>query len=103
MVTCMTLPTFPSPMWFLICDGERIALLERPQQEDMFWWSYEVSGLPEVVADVFSTAFWEDVFEVEDARSGVRIPGVFAGQVRPTAPRQRVWLRGFIPHPSEDQ
>ena len=98
MVTANTSLDSHSPQWFVIRDSKRVALLECPRREDMFWWSYEVSELPEVIVDLYTPAFWEDVFEIEDARSGMRIPGVFAGKVRPSAPRQRVWLRGFIPN-----
>jgi hypothetical protein len=64
----------------------------------MFWFSYEVSPLPGAHADAFGPEFWRDVFEVEEAVSGVRIAGVFAGKIQPQGPGDRVWLRGFRPY-----
>jgi hypothetical protein len=91
--------------WYVIHGGKRVALLDHPQIEDMFWWSYQVTALPDSPADLFSPEFWKGVFEVEDLTSGVRIPGVFAGgpSVQPRANGQRVWLRGFYPMEAEPE
>jgi hypothetical protein len=92
----------PDQKWFIIRDGVRVALLERPQQEDMFWFSYEVTTLPDALESVSSPDFWRGVFDVEEDTSRVRVGPVFAGKVRPHAEGERVWLRGFVPYRSTD-
>ena len=87
----------PHQKWFIIRDGVRVALLEHPRQEDMFWFSYEVTALPEAGEPVYAPEFWDSDFGVEDAGSGLRLGGVFAGEVQPRAQGERVWLRGFRP------
>jgi len=85
-----------SQKWFDIRDGVRAALLEHPRQEDMFWFSYEVTALPEAREPVYAPHFWRDVFEVENEWCG-RIRA-FAGKVQPSTRGERVWLRGFGPY-----
>ena len=88
-----------SPRWYVIREGLRAALLEHPRQEDMFWWSYAVTALPQAPGDVYSPEFWQGTTEVEHEGSGFRIRSVYAGRVQPRAQGERVWLRGFIPYP----
>jgi hypothetical protein len=94
-------PIIPDQKWFVIRGGVRAALLEHPRQEDMFWFSYEVTALPEAREPVYAPEFWVGVFEVEYAGSGFRMAGVFAGTVQPRAQGERVWLRGFRPYREE--
>ena len=97
----MSAPIVPDQKWFVVRDGVRAALLEHPRQEDMFWFSYEVTALPEAREPVYAPEFWRDVIEVEEASSGIRVGGVFAGKVQPRAQGERVWLRGFAPYRAE--
>jgi hypothetical protein len=83
--------------WFIIRDGVRAALLERPRQEDMFWFSYEVTALPGAREPVYAPDFWGASVEVENEWGG-RVANVFAGETQPRAPGERVWLRGFVPY-----
>lgn len=88
----------PHQKWFVIRDGVRAALLENPRQEDMFWFSYDVTALPEAREPVHAPEFWRDDFDVEDASSGFRMAHVFAGEVQPRSQGERVWLRGLRPY-----
>lgn len=96
------MPIIPDQKWFIIRNDVRVALLEHPRQEDMFWFSYEVSTLPDAVESISSPEFWRGVFEVEEGISRIRVGPVFAGRVRPRAEGERVWLRGFVPYRSTD-
>ena len=62
----------------------------------LFWFSYEVTALPEAREPVYAPHFWRDVFEVENEWCG-RIRA-FAGTVQPSTRGERVWLRGFGPY-----
>lgn len=83
--------------WFILRDQVRAALLEHPRQEDMFWFSYEVTALPGARESVYVPEFWRDAFEVENEWGG-RVAQVFAGKTQPRAQGERVWLRGFVPY-----
>lgn len=93
----MSTPIDENQKWFVVRGGVRAALLENPRQEDMFWFSYEVTALPEAHESVYTSDFWRDVFEVEN-EWGQRVGNVFAGKVQPRAQGERVWLRGFVPY-----
>jgi len=87
----------PDQKWYVIRGGVRAALLERPRREEMFWFSYEVTALPETPEPVYVAEFWRGNFEVEN-EWGARVEKVIAGFVQPRAPGERVWLRGFRPY-----
>jgi hypothetical protein len=96
-VVTMSAPIDQTQKWFVIRDGVRAARLEHPRQEDMFWFSYDVTALSEARQSVYAPEFWRDVVEVEN-EWGRRVGNVFAGKVQPCAPGERVWLRGFAPY-----
>lgn len=87
----------PHQIWFVVRDGVRAARLERPRFANMFWFSFEVTAMPEARQPVYCAEFWHGTFEVEN-EWGARVANVWAGTVQPRAPGERVWLRGFRPY-----
>lgn len=79
---------------FVLRNGQRIVLLDEPEVDDMFWYSFRTHGLSPVCSREDFASLWNRELEVEDPRLGVKYGGVIAASPFPSIMGDRVRLRG---------
>ena len=83
--------------WFVVSSHVRLALLQNPIPEDMFWISFELSPLT-IPADL---RVWDDDFwlygswEIIDTRTKKPVPDVIASSKGINRQTRRILLRGI--------
>ena len=74
-------PVIHNPAYYLYVDGNHVASLSEPEQEDMFWFSYLLTPTSESANSILRNAkTWERVsFTIKDLDGNIPNPDTFSG------------------------